>query len=326
MSIPRMAALGLAILSFSPACALTPPPASVAPPKPRQADDSDLAASVPAAFEMVLELDMSRLRASPWSRPILESGSGERAAQIESLGYDEASDADRMLIAGGPGGAQLTVVQGRLDRDRVVRAFRGRHPGAVDEERHGLPVTRAADAAMAFITPRTFVAGDPEAVLAAMDCAFGFRPDMRAGAALGDLRRELTGGGGQPALRFLSVVNDEMRRQAGRDVPIPPELGRVAGRLDLGDALSFYSLGLLHDPASAERMARELRRQLNSLKVRGLAMLLGVGSLLQQVQISSQGSRVVLRLDLGAERREELAQALAGASAAVRQNARGAVP
>src|SRR5215468_8707521 len=68
---------------------------------PRTApDDSDAWNLTPGDTDAVADVDLAALRASPWSRSLMQGDlDGEREARQRRFGYDVFTEADRMLIA-----------------------------------------------------------------------------------------------------------------------------------------------------------------------------------------------------------------------------------
>ena len=106
------------------ACAeSTAAPGAASVPRP-VLDEDDLWAMIPAEADLVLWVDMAKLRASPWTRESFTKVAGDASA-AES-GFDQIRDLDRMVFAKVPSlrdGASVLVAQGKIDRDRMAKAF-----------------------------------------------------------------------------------------------------------------------------------------------------------------------------------------------------------
>ena len=71
------------------------------------ADDSELWNLVPGDSDAVADVDLAALRASPWSRSLMEGSlDGEREERRRRFGYDVFTEAERMLVAGDRGGGR----------------------------------------------------------------------------------------------------------------------------------------------------------------------------------------------------------------------------
>jgi hypothetical protein len=325
----RMAdAVALAVaLAAMPGCA-TGEVAAVDPhaaePAPRSApDDGDLLGVVPQGAETLLEVDVAQLRRSPWSAPLLATSDDERAARTATQGFDEVSDVDRALFAVSESGGQsaasgqpttLTVAQGRFDAGRLARAL---GDGWAAGSWRGSRLWERPGQALALLTARTLLRGEPAAVRTAIDCAWGLAADARASPA-GELRRELTAAGDHPALLAASVVTEAMRRRVESDVPLPASLERVGARLDLGAAFELEVFGLLATPAAANETVHNLQVTLRDLRARRALAAFGITPFLSSLVIAPQGRRARVHLTLAEERRDDLAARLAQVLEAIR--------
>jgi len=299
-------------------------PASVEHPAPRAApDDGDLVGLVPDGAETLLEVDVAALRASPWSRGLVARPDAERAARAAQQGFDEIGDVDRALFAvseASAGPATLLVAQGRFDPGRLAAALGA---GWVPSTWRGSPLwTRGAEA-LALLTPRTLLRGEPAAVRAAIDCAWGLAADARR-SAVGELRRELAAPGERAALVAASVVTEAMRRRVANEFVLPAGLTRVGARLDLGAALRLDLFGLVATPREAAETARNLQLTLRDLRARRALAAFGITPFLSAVAVAPQGRQVRLQLVLPEDQREDLAARLTAIIDAIR--ARPVVP
>jgi hypothetical protein len=254
----------------------------------------------------------------------------ERAARAVEQGFDEIGDVDRALFAvseGAAGPATLLVAQGRFSPARLAAALGA---GWVASTWRGSPLWTQTQApargaeAVALVTPRTLLRGEPAAVRAAIDCAWGLAADARR-SAVGELRRELAAAAGdRAALVAASVVTEAMRRRVADEFALPAGLTRVGARLDLGAALRLDVLGLLATPREAAETARNLQSTLRDLRARRALAAFGITPFLSAVAVAPQGRRVRLQLVLPEDQREDLAARLTAIVDAIR--ARPVVP
>src|SRR5262245_31958782 len=112
---------------------------AVQPRGPRtSADDSDMWNVVPGDTDALADVDLAALRASPWSRSLMQGDlDGEREARRRRFGYDVFTEAERMLVSGNESSGQqstLTIARGRFEIDRIATAFQGATPGATTTE------------------------------------------------------------------------------------------------------------------------------------------------------------------------------------------------
>ena len=100
---------------------------------PRSApDDSDLWNLAPASADVLAEVDLAALRASPWSHSLTESGlSGQREEGRRLFGYDIFGEGERLLAVMTEAGGvprTLTIVRGRSTRRASGRRSSPRRP------------------------------------------------------------------------------------------------------------------------------------------------------------------------------------------------------
>ena len=160
-------AQGLAVALLVIACAESSPARPPAPalPPPAKVDERDLVSLLPAAVDSVLTVDLVRMRASAFARPLLEAAAAENGPGRRARGFDEITDVDAWAFArvGLPGGERgtLELARGRFDRTRVSDAFRATRPNARATELGGLAGVTDVDLAVAFISPQVVGWGPP---------------------------------------------------------------------------------------------------------------------------------------------------------------------
>ncbi|HLK93239.1 MAG TPA: hypothetical protein VKZ18_25320 [Polyangia bacterium] len=318
----RFAALAAAIIVGSVAplgCAdmfqREPGPATASTAGPRTApDDSDLWNLAPASADLVAEVDLAALRASPWSKSLMASDvSGQREEGRRLYGYDVFSEADRLLeVVSEAGGTphSLTIVRGTFDPARVGAAFTAAAPGATADRWRESPIWEGGGQAVALVTPRTLAEGDPGSVRAAIDAAWGVVPDART-VPLGAVRRSLDADHGGPAAFIAFNVTDSMRaRASGVGVDLPPGLALGAARVDLGDDLNVEVTGTLDTPPNALAAAAAGTVAARAYAQNTMVRLLGLAPVLAGVTFGAEGTHVHGHLRIPAERREGLADKL----------------
>ena len=281
---------------------------------PRSApDDSDLWNLAPASADALAEVDIAALRTSPWSHSLTESGlSGDREEGRRLFGYDIFTEADRLLAVMSEAGGTprtLTIVRGSFDAARVGAAFVAATPGATAARWRDSPLWEGAGRAVALVTPRTLVQGDPDAVRGAIDAAWGIVPDART-VPLGAIRRSLDADHPGPAVFIALNVTDGMRARAAGFVELPPGLALAAARVDLGDDLNLELVGVLDTASNAAAAAAGGTLALRSYGQNPMVRMLGLGPIFNGVLLSVEGTRVHGHLRIPAERREGLAEKL----------------
>jgi hypothetical protein len=276
-------------------------------------DDSDLWNLAPASSDVLAEVDLAALRASPWSHALTESGlSGQREAGRRLFGYDIFGECDRLLtVMSEAGGVQrtLTIVRGTFDPARVGAAFVAATPGATEGRWRDSQVWEGGGRAVALVTPRTLVQGEANDVRAAIDAAWGIVPDARS-LQLGAIRRSLDADHPGPAAFIALNVTDGMRARAAGFVDLPPGLALGAVRLDLGDDLKLEAVGVLDTVQNAAVAMIAGNMAVRQYAQNPMVRMLGLGAVLETVVFSVEGTRLHGHLRIPAERREGLADKL----------------
>jgi hypothetical protein len=283
-----------------------------APSGPRTAaDDSDLWNLAPASSDVLAEVDLAALRASPWSRSLTESGlSGQREEGRKLYGYDIFGEGERLLAVMSEAGGtprSITIVRGAFDPARVGAAFVAATPGAAESRWRESPLWEGQGRAVALVTPRTLVQGDPSAVRGAIDAAWGVVPDART-TPLGAVRRSLDADHPGPVAFVALNVTDGMRARAAGFVDLPPALAIVAARLDLGDDLNMDAIGVLDTVPNAAAAAAGGTVAIRNYAGNPMVRMMGFGPILNAVVLAVDGVRVRGHLRIPAERREGLAE------------------
>jgi hypothetical protein len=301
--------LALALLA---GCAETP--AAIRRRGPRTgADDSDLWNLVAGDTDALADVDLTALRASAWSSALMQGSlDGEREERRQRFGYDVFTEAERMLVAGTEASGApntTTIARGRFDAGRVAGAFLAATPGGTATQWRGSALWEGQGRAVSLVTPRTLAHGDGPRVRAAIDAAWGVVPDASAGP-LGELRRALDADKSPPAVTVALTVTEGMRARAQGVLVVPEGLLRVGARLNLGEDLDLEALVLFDGrdhAATAASIWSEARR---AYARQQMILLLGLAPVFDGMTLASEGSRVHIRLHIGADRREGLAEKL----------------
>jgi hypothetical protein len=298
------------------------PSTPAAPSGPRSApDDSDLWNLAPASADVLAEVDLAALRASPWSHSLTESGlSGQREEGRRLFGYDIFGESERLLaVMTEAGGAPrtLTIVRGTFDPARIGAAFIAATPGATEGRWRESLIWEGSGAngaqAVALVTPRTLVQGEANQVRAAIDAAWGMVPDART-VPLGALRRSLDadhpGNDKSPAAFIALNVTDGMRARAAGLVDLPPGLAICAARVDLAEDLNLDVVGVMDNAQDAAAAMIAGNVAVRQYAQNPMVRMLGLGPILQAVVLSAEGTRLHGHLRIPAGRREGLADKL----------------
>jgi hypothetical protein len=295
-------------------CGELPPPAAVTPAASARTapDESDAWSLVPRTASSLADLDLGALRASPWSRALVTGGFVEdREERQRVFGYDVFNDADRVVVAGfeAAGAAtQAVVVAGRFDAARVGRAFLAATPGGVETRWRECALWEGAGRAVAVLpSGRTLVQGTPETARAAVDAAWGVVPDARGGP-LGALARDVDAEARRPAVTVALLVTDDVRARAAGIADVPPDLRRVAARVDLGADLELSAEAIFDDGSRAGAAARLWSDELRELARNRMLRLMGLGPLVDGATLQAEGARVHGHLRIPEDKREALSE------------------
>jgi hypothetical protein len=234
---------------------------------------------------------------------------GERAERRRLFGYDVFTEAERMLVVGTETGGvphTLTIARGAFDAGRIGAAFTAATPGATAGRWRESPLWEGSGRAVVLVTPRTLVEGEPDAVRAAVDAAWGLVPDARGGP-LGELRRSLAADRGGAAVFLALNVTDGMRARGAGFLELPPELRRVAGRLDLAADLDVDAVALFDDGRAAAAAASTWGQAARQLGRQPMLVLLGLRPVLDGLSLGAEGARVHAHIHIPADKREGLA-------------------
>jgi hypothetical protein len=278
---------------------------------------------VPGDSEAVADVDLAALRASPWSSGLVQGNlDGEGDERRRRFGYDVFTEAERMLVAGteaGGGMNTLTIARGRFESERIGGAFLGATSGGAATQWRNSPVWEGQGRAVALVTARAIVHGDGPRVRAAIDAAWGVVTDA-GGGPLGELRRALDADKSPPAVTLALGVTEGMRARAAGVLSLPDGLQRIGARLNLGQDLDLEGLALFDSGGHAATAASLWNDAARTYARQQMMMLLGFAPVFEGLSIAAEGSRVRVRLHIGAERREGLAEKLLAVLQALAKN------
>jgi hypothetical protein len=305
---------------------------------PVRVDERDLISLLPESVDSILTVNLARLRASAFARPLLAAAAEDTRARKER-GFDELVDVDAWAFAriATPGGnrATLELARGRFERDRVLAAFSARWPNARVTEFGHLPGATEANLAVMFISPRALAMGPSwalRAVVSVIDgrsrsarslpwlaevsqaLARGRAPyrdvDAEAGRAVGpdeDTRAGVLAPAAELAVRATRDTRAELTAAFGVDVPID----HVGARIDVGQAARGLLIATATSADAAQSLAEELREGLRTLRTRPSVRAMGLGRMLARGDVAAKDARVAVVLSISAAERETVARKLA---------------
>jgi hypothetical protein len=300
IAAPIAALAAAAIACAAPGCGAGRSAVEPPPPPPPPVDDN-LLALAPAGAQLVVWIDVARLRSSPiWDVVEMLVDAEEYASIKRDTGIDLLASVDEVLVSAAQkadGQDQfVAVVKGRFDAPAAMRSMvaadRGRallrrgHEGVDLERFQLLEITRRT--AVACSTNNL----DPVAALA-----------EREGRSLLD----------DPRFDDLPIRGQPVALMRFRRGPQAPDLSRFrveppiedVDKITELDATMTVDRGVevvwsftVEDKLIAAANARELRKLCNRMSRNALVMLLGFDWLFDRVVVESEGTRVDVRIDL----------------------------
>ena len=303
-------------LLLAASCAETPTVALGGPTSPRPPlDDDDLWAMVPAEADLVLWVDMAKLRTSPWTRDSfakvtsVDSGAGEP-------GFDQIRDVERVVFAKVPAlrdGASILVAQGKFNRERMSKDFTEKG-GAVEKAVYrGADMLARGDEALAFVSNRTVISGLTAAVRAAIDCNVGVTRTIDSDSWFQRLRSRLTRARGrEPPVATLYVQLQPATREALlREMGEGEALEEFAGRIDLGDDLDVTAIGSARTELQARDLAARLAERIRDARSRPIVAAFGFTSVLDSMHFAAKETDVEVTLHISHQERVEISERMA---------------
>ena len=312
----RSAFLFLPILFLAVGCGETSAVGLAGPATPRPApDDDDLFAMVPAEADLVLSADLAKLRSSPWTREsFAKVTSTEPSASEPSFG--EIRDLDRLVFAKVPSfgdGASVLVAQGKLDRERISKAF-ARSGGAVEATAYrGADLLVRGDEALAFLGKRTVISGLTVAVRATIDCNIGVARAIDSESWWKGLRTQLARAKGDvPPVAALYVRLQPATREAlKREMGEGEALEEFAGRVDLGGDLDVIAIGNVRTELQAHDLAARMAERIRDARTRPIVAAFGFTSVFESMRFSPMGTGVEVTLHISQRERAEISDRMA---------------
>jgi hypothetical protein len=288
-------------------------PGGTAMPRPAP-DDDDLFAMVPAEADLVLWADLGKLRASPWTRESFakiastQPGAGEPS-------FAEIRDLDRLVFAKVPflrDGASVLVAQGKLDRERISKAFAS--SGTVENSAYrGADLLIRGDEALAFLSKRTVISGLTVAVRTAIDCNIGVARAIDSESWFEHLRAHLARAkGSAPPVAALYVRLQPATREALKaEMGEGEALEEFAARIDLGNDLDLTAIGNVRTKLQARDLAARMAERIRDARTRPIVAAFGFASVLDSLRFSARETGVEATLHISERERAEIADRMA---------------
>jgi hypothetical protein len=278
-------------------------------------DQDDLLGMIPAEADLVLWVDMARLRDSPWTRDSFAAvASGEPSAANSD--FDAIRDVDRVVFAKVPSfrdGASLLLAHGKIDRERMSRAFAKEHAEVHPSSYRGADILVGSEEALAFVGKRTAVSGLTLAVRAALHCNFGVARTIESESWFARMRRDLLRSRDPRSLvAALYVLLQPATREALlREMGEGGALEEFGGRVDLGAHLDATAIGVVRSESEARDMAARLAERVRDARTRPIVEAFGFGSVLDGIRFEARATRVYAQLHISEQERAAIAQRMA---------------
>jgi len=306
----------LPLLFLAGACGETSTVAPGGPDVPRPApDDDDLFAMVPAEADLVLWADLGKLRSSPWTRESLAKVTSEEPGAGESS-FVEIRDIERLVFAKVPSfrdGASVLVAQGKLDRERISKAFTGGGAAVEHTAYRGADMLVRGDEALAFLSKRTVISGLTVAVRAAIDCNIGVARAIDTQSWFERMRALLARAKGTtpPVVALYVSLQPATRETLKREMGEGEALEEFAGRVDLGADLDVTAIGNVRTELQAHDLAARMAERIRDVRTRPIVAAFGFSSVLDSMRFSSKETSVEATLHISQKERAEISARMA---------------
>jgi hypothetical protein len=106
------------------------------------------------------------------------------------------------------------------------------------------------------------------------------------------------------------TVTEPMRARAAGVLTIPEGIRRIAARLDLGEDLNLDGVALFDSNGHAVAAASIWNDTVRTYARQSMLVVLGLSPIFSGMTVAAEGSRVHIRLHIGADKREGLADKL----------------
>ena len=278
-------------------------------------DDDDLFAMVPAEADLVLWADLAKLRVSPWTREsfakVVRSDPG-----MSDPSFGAIRDVDRLVFAKVPflrDDASVLVAQGKLDRERIRKAF-SQNGGAVEDTVYrGADMLVRGDEAVAFLSKRTVISGLTVAVRTAIDCNIGVSRAIDSESWFQHLRVQLERAkGAVPPVAALYVrLQPATREVLKREMGEGEALEEFAGRIELGNDLDVVAIGNVRTELQAHDLAARMAERIRDVRTRPIVAAFGFGRVLDSMRFSAKETGVEATLHISQRERAEISDRMA---------------
>ena len=306
----------LPFLLLAAACGETSAVAPDGPAIPRPAaDDDDLLAMVPAEADLVLWADLAQLRSSPWTRESFAKVAGSDPGTSEAS-FGQIRDIDRLVFAKVPflrEGASVLVAQGKLDRERIRKAFSQNGSAVENTVYRGADLLVRGDEALAFLSKRTVISGLTVAVRTAIDCNVGVSRAIDSESWFQHLRAQLARAKGSvPPVATLYVrLQPATREVLKREMGEGEALEEFAGRIDLGSDLDVIAIGNVRTELQAHDLAARMAERVREVRTRPIVAAFGFGSVLDSMRFAAKETGVEASLHISQRERAEISDRMA---------------
>jgi hypothetical protein len=310
------ALLALQLMFLAGACGEASTVASGGQAIPRPApDDDDLWAMVPAEADLVLWADLAKLRSSPWTRESLAKIAAVDPGASEPS-FEHIRDVDRLIFAKVPflrDGASVLVAQGKLDRERISKAFAQAGSAVETSAYRGADMLIRGDEAVAFLSKRTVISGLTVAVRTTIDCNIGVARAIDSESWFQHLRNQLARNkGSAPPVAALYVRLQPATREAlKQEMGEGEALEEFAGRIDLENDLDVTAIGNVRTELQAHDLAARMAERIRDARTRPIVSAFGFASVLESLRFSAKETGVEATLHISQRERAEISARMA---------------
>jgi hypothetical protein len=257
--------------------------------------DESLLDLVPAGAQLVLWIDVKRLRASPaWEVAQLALDDREYEEIKRTTGVDPLEAVDEVLIAVNQKASGedvfVTALKGRLAAPSALAKMASSGRGQL-EEREGLTAVAGEKLFLLAVTDRTVVVATPNSIDDAVDLANRRGRPLSSDPAFGDLPLDSDAAA---LLRFRRGASALDLSRYNRRAPIHnvEKITELDARLAVGAGLEVNLSFDVEDKLVARSTAREIRRLVSRLSHNPFVMLIGLDWIFDRIEVESEGLRV----------------------------------
>ena len=207
----------------------------------------------------------------------------------------------------------MLVAQGKLDRERIRKAFSQSGSAVENTVYRGADLLVRGDEALAFLSKRTVISGLTVAVRTAIDCNVGVSRAIDSESWFQHLRAQLARAKGSvPPVATLYVrLQPATREVLKREMGEGEALEEFAGRIDLGSDLDVIAIGNVRTELQAHDLAARMAERVREVRTRPIVAAFGFGSVLDSMRFAAKETGVEASLHISQRERAEISDRMA---------------